>query len=116
MASNFRRPEFKIAEGKTFLLAATSNSLKALALSARPIKHLDTHRHERQLQDLESKEKSSWRHLVWESTLFTPAISLAVSLFLIPSSYCAQQTGVHEMVMEAPLIAIYSTWVASWYL
>jgi hypothetical protein len=26
---------------------------------------------------------------------------------------CAQQTGVHEMVMEALLIAIYSTWVAS---
>jgi hypothetical protein len=26
---------------------------------------------------------------------------------------CAQQTGVHEMVVEALLVTIYSTWVAS---
>ena len=26
---------------------------------------------------------------------------------------CAQQTGVHEMVVEALLIAIHSTWVTS---
>jgi hypothetical protein len=28
-------------------------------------------------------------------------------------SCCAQQTGMHEMVVEALLIAISSTWVAS---
>jgi hypothetical protein len=30
-----------------------------------------------------------------------------------PVRCCAQHTGVHEMVVEALLIAIYSTWVTS---
>jgi hypothetical protein len=31
----------------------------------------------------------------------------------VPGRCCAQQTGMHEMVMEALLVAIYSTWVTS---
>jgi hypothetical protein len=42
----------------------------------------------------------------WNIACETPA-------FAGPKQCCAQQTGMHEMVVEALLIAIYSTWVTS---
>jgi ankyrin repeat protein len=61
--------------------------------------------------ELESKDNDGQTPLWWAAKNSNPSVD--GPLLVLHSSCCAQQTGIHEMVVEALLITIYSTWVAS---
>jgi hypothetical protein len=68
--------------------------------------------------EIEVTLKVPWskkKHLTTlNNVAFIPRLQASVaSFYLMHKKCCAQQTGTHEMVVEALLVAIYSTWVTS---